>query len=525
MDNSMYYCPNCNKVFKAGGTGKRIKCTQCAEILYDMKISSEDYSALSKEGRESIKSIIKENATANKIENSKPTVDVLASKPSNEKKLLENIGTLVNEEKNEKPKEEPIRTSHGSFFDFDNDKESNPQKSDVVDTTGINSNNSTGGSLFNSLTSKTAEPTINNGIPSQKNNTGLKKFFIAIRDNKLLRNIIIISSTVIILLLITIVVLGIRGSKRSDNSKRAESNSDFPTNEGQNSINDDDSSNASKEDIEEVKATIDTLFEKLYQGDYKNIDAYLDEPFDFYNNVYQIDNDTLLKLLYSKYSYEIEDVDIDPDSGYAFADIKLSHPDSRELLNAQIDGWSFESNSMANALRNKLNSNDLTISTDNVRLSLSRKETRWIIYTKDGSFYNMLNFGMNQKSDTNTITENEKRIAENKEYIDNYLEISAKVGMNSGYNGTVPGISDISIKNHGNKNIIELTVTVYFQDNSGKNIAEDSFMVIGGLWGGDTLKANYSWKMEDDKFYEFEHLADEVDINRNYIEISSITFE
>ena len=68
-------------------------------------------------------------------------------------------------------------------------------------------------------------------------------------------------------------------------------------------------------------------------------------------------------------------------------------------------------------------------------------------------------------------------------------------------------------------------VTVYFQDESGKNIAEDSFLIIGGFWGGDTLKANYSWKMENDKFFEFKNLASEVDISRNSIKITEIKFE
>lgn len=109
-------------------------------------------------------------------------------------------------------------------------------------------------------------------------------------------------------------------------------------------------------------------------------------------------------------------------------------------------------------------------------------------------------------------------------YIEQYLDITANVGMNSSYHGTVPGISNISIKNNGDRDIEELKVTVYFQDESGKNIAEDTFLVIGGYFGGDTLKANYSWKMESNKFYEFEHLANEVDVSRHTVEITSIKF-
>lgn len=476
----------------------------------------------------------------------------------------------------------------------------------------------------------------------------LSKITVSIKDNKLLRNIIIGVSIAIILLLIIFAVIKNRNPKNDDNSIKAESDIDLSGDEKQNSTKDDSSSDVPQEDIDEAKATIDGLFEKLQQGEFEDADTFLDEPFDFYNNIYQIDDDTLLKLLYSKYSYEIESIDIDPDSEYAFADIKLSHPDSKELLDAQIAGWSFDSDSMPNALKTKLNSNDLTISTNNIQLPLSRDGNHWVIYTKDGSFRNMLNYGMTEKSDVNTITENEKRIAEKKEYIEknivlsdyiveecegylgrvpgihyisiknngdqdisslsigldflddagkishhsdiqliggyfdssivkagyswkmedgkfyeienipsdinlskvnvyvsdvtltkpkdedtqspteqyieDYLEVSAKVGMDSSYHGTVPGISDISIKNNGDRDIKELTITVYFQDDSGKNIAEDSFMVIGGYFGGDILKANYSWKMENNKFYEFEHLADEVDVSKHTVEISSVSF-
>lgn len=112
------------------------------------------------------------------------------------------------------------------------------------------------------------------------------------------------------------------------------------------------------------------------------------------------------------------------------------------------------------------------------------------------------------------------------EYIEQNVEIAGYyIGMQSGYRGKEPGISDISIKNNGDKDIAQLTITVYFQDENGKDIAEDSFMIIGGLFGGDTLKANYSWKMEKNKYYEFKNLADEVDISRNSVKVTEIKFE
>ena len=116
--------------------------------------------------------------------------------------------------------------------------------------------------------------------------------------------------------------------------------------------------------------------------------------------------------------------------------------------------------------------------------------------------------------------------SEEDKYIENYVSLeNYKVSMCNGYLGTVPGLSNLSLKNNGNKNIKELTVTVYFQDALGKNIAENSFLVIGGIFGGDTLKANYSWKMNENEFYEIENLADEVNISRYSVKVTGIAFE
>ena len=42
----MYYCSDCNKVFKAGETGKKIKCPKCKSNLSDLGISDQDYAIL-----------------------------------------------------------------------------------------------------------------------------------------------------------------------------------------------------------------------------------------------------------------------------------------------------------------------------------------------------------------------------------------------------------------------------------------------------------------------------------------------
>lgn len=124
-----------------------------------------------------------------------------------------------------------------------------------------------------------------------------------------------------------------------------------------------------------------------------------------------------------------------------------------------------------------------------------------------------------------TQPDREDQKTEEELYIEeNLVLLDYKVGMCDSYQGKLPGLYDVSLKNNGNRDIDTVTVTVYFQDEEGRNIAENSFTVIGNIWSPDELKANYSWAMEDNKFYEIKNLADEVDISRYTVEITSIEF-
>lgn len=115
---------------------------------------------------------------------------------------------------------------------------------------------------------------------------------------------------------------------------------------------------------------------------------------------------------------------------------------------------------------------------------------------------------------------------EEQKYINEYLEIkSYEIKEYRDILGdVVPGIGNISLKNKGNRDISELTITVYFQDVDGKNIAEDVFLIIGGIHFTNTLKANYFWKLDDDIFYEFKNLTSEVNLNRHRVKITEIKF-
>ena len=55
MSYIMYVCPECRKVFKINGTGKKAKCPKCVEaVLVDMSETEEDWKTFSAEKRNDI---------------------------------------------------------------------------------------------------------------------------------------------------------------------------------------------------------------------------------------------------------------------------------------------------------------------------------------------------------------------------------------------------------------------------------------------------------------------------------------
>lgn len=402
---------------------------------------------------------------------------------------------------------------------------------------------------------------------------------------------------------------------------------------------------------EQIKENVGTFFSLVQNGEYEKSQEYLDKEFDYIeNSSLSIENEEVLTKILSKYNVEIISVDLDENN--AAVKLSISHPSVDQMIEAQRGAISLgmEENAMSKAVEELVDSDKLEMETTDAYLSLKKKQNNWEILT-DGAFLTTLYYGTSGEVTTDTITDNEKKVAETQDYIDNNIELTdylvsecegysgktpglskvsvknngnrditslslqldflsdsgdvvntkkitvigymdspikagyswkmeddkffeieslpddvniekvkvsiataeleeaksseqttslseeetylknnielldSKVSICEGYDGEHPGLSNVSVKNNGDKDISELTVTVYFQDEDGKDIAENYFLVIGGLFGGDTLKANYSWKMEDGKFYEIENLADEVDINRNRVEITEITFE
>lgn len=117
-------------------------------------------------------------------------------------------------------------------------------------------------------------------------------------------------------------------------------------------------------------------------------------------------------------------------------------------------------------------------------------------------------------------------LSEEQEYMYTKLDLlDYRIDYFSTYAGEHAGISDISIKNNGSQDVKSVIVTIYFQDKNENDIAENSFMVIGNIYDGTfVLKANYSWKMEDGKFFSMDNLSSEVDLSRHRVEISKIEF-
>lgn len=118
--------------------------------------------------------------------------------------------------------------------------------------------------------------------------------------------------------------------------------------------------------------------------------------------------------------------------------------------------------------------------------------------------FNNSNNGITSKADT-----------EIQDYINNYVVLE---------NATVSkerndmALKNIKIKNNGEKIITKLEITVYFQDEEGKDIAEDSVGIF------ETLKPNYSWQLDKNTYYPLNNIPDEASEERARIVITKVEF-
>ncbi|MBD8498717.1 hypothetical protein [Paenibacillus arenosi] len=114
------------------------------------------------------------------------------------------------------------------------------------------------------------------------------------------------------------------------------------------------------------------------------------------------------------------------------------------------------------------------------------------------------------------------------EYINNLLQISdfKAVHMDSWLDGKVPGVV-FKIKNKGKKTLSEIEVTVYFTDGKGNNIAEEKYYPVldSGIGDFKELKPNYTFQLENDRFYSAKLVPKEWKSGNANISITGIKFK
>ena len=68
MDNYLYFCTECNKLFKVADTGRKVKCSHCSKPLVDLEITDTGYAALDPDKREALKNRAREGEAAPAVE-------------------------------------------------------------------------------------------------------------------------------------------------------------------------------------------------------------------------------------------------------------------------------------------------------------------------------------------------------------------------------------------------------------------------------------------------------------------------
>lgn len=138
------------------------------------------------------------------------------------------------------------------------------------------------------------------------------------------------------------------------------------------------------------------------------------------------------------------------------------------------------------------------------------------------NFRNILNGGITNNGSNSTTQETI-------DYINNSLVLENAVvdEFDTYYNTKIWGLSDIKVKNNGDKSISQLTVTVYFKDESGNTIGENNINIgIADIYNTvSALKPNYEWSSEKDHYYELKNLSDNINPTRNEIKITNVKFE
>lgn len=165
MDSYLYYCSNCKKLYKVGGIGKKVKCSQCSGILADLKMTSEEYGALSAAEKESVKARAKESTTApvgvpeQKLAE-EPVIKQDSKQVSTPETVQKSISSSFDQEassvdhiaENIEPKETAMKSAYSSFFDMDDIPDKSYQPS------YMNNNSQDNSVKQNAVVERTPEP-------------------------------------------------------------------------------------------------------------------------------------------------------------------------------------------------------------------------------------------------------------------------------------------------------------------------------------------------------------------------------
>ena len=162
---------------------------------------------------------------------------------------------------------------------------------------------------------------------------------------------------------------------------------------------------------------------------------------------------------------------------------------------------------------------------------LKKIEERLNKLEKETSLGDLSNLLKNSMSNYKKLEKETEKLTEaKKNYIKNNLklfEVEAKYVSVWGGSEDTPGVK-FSIKNLGNKTLSKIRVVVYFLDKNGKPFAEEDYLPVledsFSFSGSKSLKPNYTFRMDDRKFYTKDNLGDEWS-GKIKIEISYIEFD
>ncbi len=153
-----------------------------------------------------------------------------------------------------------------------------------------------------------------------------------------------------------------------------------------------------------------------------------------------------------------------------------------------------------------------------IRITQAKKNVNETV----ANLQNTLSSGISNSGNNSTTQEKVNYINDNL-----VLESAVVDEFDTYYNNKVWGLSGIKVKNNGDKSISQLTITVYFKDESGKTIGENNINIgIADIYNTvSALKPNYEWSSEEDYYYELKNLSDNIEPTRNEIKITNLKFE